>query len=40
MSEDRISVFEQEEEKMEEWYEKKTKKTGNVHMTQHWVAFA
>jgi hypothetical protein len=40
MSEDRISIFEQEEEEMEELYEKKIKKTGNVHITQHWGASA
>jgi len=40
MSEGRISIFEQVEERVEEIYEKKIKKTGNVHITQHWSAFA
>jgi len=40
MSGGRISIFEQEEEKMEELYEKKIKKTGNVHIRQNRFAFA
>jgi hypothetical protein len=40
MSEGQISVFEQEEEKMGELYEKRIKKTGSVHIRQHWGAFA
>ena len=33
MSEGRISIFEQKEEKMEKLYEKKIKKTGSVHIS-------
>jgi len=40
MSEGRISIFEQKEEKVDELNVRKFKKTGNVHVTERWFAFA